>query len=76
MQRAPQLIKYLKQCQVLCFIIIVRFSYNDVSLQGALYGMAQSIPDRSLVSDIAALFFNGYYSTKLAKKEKSANGTM
>lgn len=31
--------------------------------QGALYGMAQSIPDRSLVSEIAGGFFDAYYST-------------
>jgi len=31
--------------------------------QAAMYGLAQSIPDRSIVSEIAAGFFDGYYST-------------
>ena len=35
--------------------------------QGAMYGMAQSIPDRSLVSEIAGSFFDAYYNT--AEKE-------
>ena len=33
-------------------------------LQGAIYGMAQSIPDRSLVGEIAGSFFDAYYSTQ------------
>jgi sphinganine-1-phosphate aldolase len=32
--------------------------------QAAMYGMAQSIPDRSIVSEIAGSFFDGYYCTK------------
>merc|ERR550532_3848854 len=29
--------------------------------EGALYGMAQTIPDRSLVQDITYAFYNKYY---------------
>jgi sphinganine-1-phosphate aldolase len=32
-------------------------------MQAAMYGMAQSIPDRSIVSEIAAGFFDAYYNT-------------
>ena len=39
-------------------------------LQGAMYGMAQSIPDRSLVSEIASFFYDAYYDT--SKKEHAA----
>lgn len=35
-----------------------------------MYGMAQSIPDRSLVSDIAGLFFDAYYCTTAATKQE------
>jgi len=33
------------------------------SPQAAVYGMAQSIPDRTIVSEITGGFFDGYYST-------------
>lgn len=36
--------------------------------QAAIYGLAQSIPDRSIVSELAGCFFDGYYST--SKKEQ------
>jgi len=36
---------------------------NGFCVQAAIYGMAQSIPDRSIVSELAAGFFDGYYST-------------
>lgn len=36
----------------------------------AMYGMAQSIPDRSIVSDVAGIFFDAYYNTDtIVKKE-------
>lgn len=39
-------------------------------LQAAMYGMAQSIPDRSIVSDVAGIFFDAYYNTDtIVKKE-------
>ena len=31
-----------------------------------MYGQAQSIPDRSIVGDVASLFFDAYYSTEPA----------
>jgi len=40
------------------------FYINIFIFQGAIYGMAQSIPDRSIVSEIACGFFDAYYSTK------------
>lgn len=46
-----------------------------VFVQGAVYGMAQSIPDRSLVGDIAGLFFDAYYSTTVKQgKDVVKNG--
>jgi len=39
---------------------------------GAMYGMAQSIPDRSLVGAIAGHYFDAYYSTKTV--EPTQNG--
>ncbi|XP_060575238.1 sphingosine-1-phosphate lyase 1-like, partial [Ruditapes philippinarum] len=43
---------------------------------GAIYGMAQSIPDRSMVSEIAGLFLDACYSTKDPEPDKpdKANG--
>lgn len=32
--------------------------------QAVIYGMAQSVPDRSLVSDIAGLFLESMYNLK------------
>ena len=32
-------------------------------LQGALYGMAQSIPDRTIINQIAIGYLDAYYST-------------
>ena len=40
-------------------------------IQGALYGMAQSIPDRTMVGEICAQFLTSYYSTD---KPSVANG--
>ena len=39
------------------------YSILSFRFQGAIYGMAQSIPDRSLVGEIAGTFFDAYYST-------------
>jgi len=35
---------------------------------GVIYGMAQSLPDRSLVSDIASTFIDGMYTTEWSQK--------
>ena len=43
--------------------------------QAAMYGMAQSIPDRSLVSDMVGIFFDAYYSTESKTGSQLANGT-
>lgn len=40
--------------------------------QGALYGMAQSIPDRSIIGEITGAFFDAYYSTESVP---ATNGT-
>jgi len=42
---------------------------------GALYGMAQAIPDRTLVSDIANCFIDAIYDTDSAVPKPYANGT-
>lgn len=36
-------------------------------LQGAIYGMAQSIPDRSMVTEISRGFLDCLYSTDVVK---------
>lgn len=40
-------------------------------LQGAIYGMAQSIPDRSMVTEISQGFLDCLYSTEVAKSNNS-----
>lgn len=41
-----------------------------------MYGMAQSIPDRSLVSDIAGMFFDAYYNTSSDQDEKKSKAAV
>ncbi|KAH3871561.1 sphingosine-1-phosphate lyase 1-like [Dreissena polymorpha] len=41
---------------------------------GAIYGMSQSIPDRSMVSEIAGLFLDACYSTTDPVDPKETNG--
>eukprot|EP00112_Aurelia_sp_Birch-Aquarium-sp1_P009240 Seg2040.7 transcript_id=Seg2040.7/GoldUCD/mRNA.D3Y31 product="Sphingosine-1-phosphate lyase 1" protein_id=Seg2040.7/GoldUCD/D3Y31 len=41
---------------------------------GALYGMAQSIPDRSLVTELARGYLDAYYSTDRLKPPPAKNG--
>ncbi len=43
--------------------------------QAAMYGMAQSIPDRSLVSEMVGVFFDAYYSTESKSESHVGNGT-
>ena len=45
-----------------------------VFIQGAIYGMAQSIPDRSMVSEIVGLFLEACYSTKDPEPVEMKNG--
>ncbi|KAJ3610611.1 hypothetical protein NHX12_022703 [Muraenolepis orangiensis] len=40
---------------------------SDVREQGAIYGMAQSIPDRSMVTEISCGFLDCLYSTEVHK---------
>uniref|UniRef100_A0A8C2TEL2 sphinganine-1-phosphate aldolase n=1 Tax=Coturnix japonica TaxID=93934 RepID=A0A8C2TEL2_COTJA len=42
---------------------------------GAIYGMAQSIPDRSLVAEISLAYLDGLYSTDVPDSEKHMNGS-
>ncbi|NXA36648.1 SGPL1 lyase, partial [Eudromia elegans] len=42
---------------------------------GAIYGMAQSIPDRSLVAEISLAFLDGLYSTEAPCDDKHMNGS-
>jgi hypothetical protein len=37
--------------------------YIILILQGAIYGMAQTIPDKSMVTDLVGCFLNALYST-------------
>ncbi|ROT83742.1 putative sphingosine-1-phosphate lyase 1 isoform X2, partial [Penaeus vannamei] len=41
---------------------------KDSGGSAALYGMAQSIPDRSLVGEMAWCYLDAVYSTKISKK--------
>lgn len=45
-----------------------------VWLQMAVYGMAQSIPDRSIVGDITCLFLDSLYFTPKEINESQQNG--
>lgn len=40
------------------------YTHIPLSVQAALYGMAQSIPDRSLVGELAWCYLDAMYSTK------------
>ncbi|KAF2988032.1 hypothetical protein EK904_011257, partial [Melospiza melodia maxima] len=42
---------------------------------GAIYGMAQSVPDRSLVAEISQAYLDGLYSTDVLSTEKHMNGS-
>ncbi|NXG08140.1 SGPL1 lyase, partial [Sakesphorus luctuosus] len=42
---------------------------------GAIYGMAQSVPDRSLVAEISQAYLDGLYSTEVPCSEKHMNGS-
>ncbi|NXD14653.1 SGPL1 lyase, partial [Nothocercus nigrocapillus] len=42
---------------------------------GAIYGMAQSIPDRSLVAEISLAYLDGLYSTDAPCSDKHMNGS-
>ncbi|KFP67832.1 Sphingosine-1-phosphate lyase 1 [Cariama cristata] len=42
---------------------------------GAIYGMAQSVPDRSLVAEISQAYLDGLYSTDVPCSEKHMNGS-
>jgi sphinganine-1-phosphate aldolase len=46
-----------------CTAEIMKSPNAEVGGQAAMYGLAQSIPDRSIVSEIAAGFFDAYYNT-------------
>ena len=48
--------------------------FSTSAFQGALYGMAQSIPDRSLVSELACGYLDAYYSTDKLKPPPAKNG--
>lgn len=46
---------------------------TNFNFQGAIYGMSQSIPDRSMVSQIVGLFLEACYSTKDAEPEMNGS---
>lgn len=52
-------------------IIIITNSYNFLKL--AMYGMSQSIPDRSIVGDFTRFFLDSMYYTPKAKEEMNSN---
>ena len=50
---------------------IMKMPLEKVSGAGAMYGMAQSLPDRSIVSELASEFLHSYYD---ASGHSTANG--
>lgn len=64
---ADRFIKDVKECTA----TIMANPNEKPGGQAVIYGMAQSIPDRSLVGEIAGSFFDAYYSTE---KKQIANG--
>lgn len=56
---AEAFLKDIKECVAIC----MKDPGKKVEGVGVVYGMAQSIPDRSLVSDIACQYLNSIYET-------------
>jgi len=54
------LIKDMHECIAIC----AKEPTKPVDGLGIVYGMAQAIPDRAIVSDIACNFLNSIYETK------------
>lgn len=54
------LIKDMKECIAICS----KEPSKPVEGMGVVYGMAQAIPDRSIVSDIACTYLESIYETK------------
>ncbi|XP_061644888.1 sphingosine-1-phosphate lyase 1 isoform X2 [Phyllopteryx taeniolatus] len=51
--------------------IIMKNPKEKTTGMGAIYGMAQSIPDRSMVTEISKAFLDCLYSTEVAKSSTS-----
>lgn len=56
--RAPQKCSF-----VTIFTQVNTTTYVIFILQGAIYGMAQTIPDKSMVTDLVGCFLDALYST-------------
>ncbi|NXA47960.1 SGPL1 lyase, partial [Nothocercus julius] len=54
---------------------IVKDVHAKTTGMGAIYGMAQSIPDRSLVAEISLAYLDGLYSTEAPCSDKHMNGS-
>lgn len=62
---SPPLVLYIKlwTCVFNLFVVLL--------FQGAIYGMAQAIPDRSLVTEISRGFLDCLYSTEVGNSNGS-----
>lgn len=71
----------LRDVQEESAILLKKGNNTKLSGQAAVYGMAQAIPDRSLIGEFAKAYMDGYYCTNWDKykaisdrKEDQANG--
>ena len=60
--------------QVTLHSLLYSMFYDRIFSQGALYGMAQKVPDRSLVREIASTFVEMCYVTTKLPANSSSDG--
>ncbi|XP_044879907.1 sphingosine-1-phosphate lyase 1 isoform X2 [Mauremys mutica] len=58
-----------------CVLEIMKDPKAKTTGMGAIYGMAQSIPDRNMVSEISHAYLDCLYSTDVPSSDKHMNGS-
>ncbi|XP_019394190.1 PREDICTED: sphingosine-1-phosphate lyase 1 [Crocodylus porosus] len=58
-----------------CIFEIMKDPGAKTTGMGAIYGMAQSIPDRSLVAEMSHAYLDSLYNTDIPSSEKHMNGS-
>ncbi|XP_038267036.1 sphingosine-1-phosphate lyase 1 [Dermochelys coriacea] len=58
-----------------CVLEIMKDPTAKTTGMGAIYGMAQSIPDRKMVSEISHAYLDCLYSTDIPSSDKHMNGS-
>ncbi|XP_024062374.1 sphingosine-1-phosphate lyase 1 [Terrapene carolina triunguis] len=58
-----------------CVLEIMKDPKAKTTGMGAIYGMAQSIPDRNMVSEISHAYLDCLYSTDIPSSDKHMNGS-